>query len=157
MVVFRIGAEFCWRLFEASAAVMLERCQLALHQRRIDLRHRVLKRALLDLESAHQKRVRSVRVVTLDGESRTLHDAEWPLFLAECLRELELDAPFESFRWSDIRQHWRQQSLRWHPDRGGSVQVWLRKQRAYQAIEELLPLCIDSSERVAMHQSQSQR
>ena len=34
-----------------------------------------------------------------------------------------------------MRQHWRRSSLRWHPDHGGDPALWLRKQRAYEALK----------------------
>lgn len=139
LVVLRLGAELCWRVFETSAAALLERCQVALHQRRVEQRHRALQQAMRELEQRQLEQDRSRRIVDLDGQPRAISPGEWGFFLNRCLSELELEANLESLSWSTVRQHWRRQSLAWHPDRGGSVQAWLRKQRAYEALKELLP------------------
>jgi hypothetical protein len=53
-------------------------------------------------------------------------------FLRSCWAELELA---EGSTWAVVRQHWRRSSLRWHPDHGGDPALWLRKQRAYEALK----------------------
>ena len=101
----------------------------------------------LRAEQRQLEQDRSRRIVDLDGQPRTISPGEWGFFLNRCLSELELEANLESLNWSTVRQHWRRQSLAWHPDRGGSVQAWLRKQRAYEALKELLPhLALSRSE-----------
>jgi hypothetical protein len=52
-------------------------------------------------------------------------------YLAAC-RELGLPpgAP-----WPVVRATWRRQLRAWHPDNGGDMQRWIRRQAAYQLLE----------------------
>lgn len=77
---------------------------------------------------------RARRFTDLDGSTIRVPEEQLPLFRARCCRELGV-RPTAS--WSSIRRHWRRNSLEWHPDHGGAVEVWLRKQRAYQVLEAL--------------------
>ena len=38
--------------------------------------------------------------------------------------------------WSEIRDHWRRQVVRWHPDRGGDLQLWHQRLAAYRLLRE---------------------
>ena len=38
--------------------------------------------------------------------------------------------------WSEIREHWRRQVGRWHPDRGGDLQLWHQRLAAYRLLRE---------------------
>jgi hypothetical protein len=53
-------------------------------------------------------------------------------FERSCWCELELA---EGSAWSVVCQQWRRSSLLWHPDHGGVPALWLRKQRAYEALK----------------------
>lgn len=87
---------------------------------------------------AYRKAVRAARrawrLTDLDGSTIRVPEEQLPLFRSRCCEELGIRP---SASWSSIRRHWRRSSLSWHPDHGGSVEVWLRKQRAYQVLEVL--------------------
>jgi hypothetical protein len=69
--------------------------------------------------------------VDLEGQVCWLLPEELRAFQRSCWAELELA---EGSSWAVVRRHWRRSSLRWHPDHGGDPLVWLRKQRAYEAL-----------------------
>jgi hypothetical protein len=140
LLVLRVVAELCWRAFDVIATALFERGQLLLYQRRVETRCRVLQQAFREEEQRAVERFHSRRIVDLDGQQRTISQDGWFSFLNLCLAELQLEASLSTIHWHEIRKHWRRRSLSWHPDRGGSVQIWLRKQRAYEALEVLLPL-----------------
>lgn len=73
-------------------------------------------------------------LVDLDGRRLWLEASRLEGFVRRCRQELELSAPCTL---AELRRHWRRGSLRWHPDRGGDPQVWLRRLRAYEALCQL--------------------
>jgi hypothetical protein len=119
-----------WWLVLRIIDPLLESSRMSVQQERI-LRHHEL------LERHRQERARQLarqrhRVVDLNGQVCWLLPDELRGFLRSCWVELELA---EGSAWSVVRQHWRRSSLRWHPDHGGDPVVWLRKQRAYEALK----------------------
>ena len=118
-----------WWLVLRLIDPLLERARVGVKQERI-LRHHQL------LEQHRQARARQIarqrrRVIDLDGQVCWLLPVELRAFERSCWSELELA---EGSAWSVVRQHWRRSSLRWHPDHGGDPALWLRKQRAYGAL-----------------------
>ena len=111
---------------------LLERSRDALQRERIQRRIQDWERHRQGL--LRQREARLQRVVDLDGEVRWLSPEQMQGFLRCCWSELELA---EGSRWSLVRQQWRRRSLRWHPDHGGDTALWLRKQRAYEALRLL--------------------
>jgi hypothetical protein len=114
------------RLFDP----LLERSRLDVQQERILRHHELLERHRQ--ERAQQLALQRIRVVDLDGQVCWLLPEELRAFERSCWSELELA---EGSAWSVVRQHWRRSSLRWHPDHGGVPALWLRKQRAYEALK----------------------
>jgi len=119
-----------WWLMLRLIDPLLERSRLSVQQERI-LRHHQL------LERHRQERARQIerqrsRVVDLDGQVCWLLPEELRAFQRSCWAELELA---EGSAWPVVRQHWRRNSLRWHPDHGGDGTLWLRKQRAYEELK----------------------
>ena len=120
-----------WWLLLRFIDPLLERSRASVQQERIIKSHHQL------LERHRQERARQLarkrhRVVDLNGQVCWLLPDELRGFLRSCWVELELA---EGSAWSVVRQHWRRSSLRWHPDHGGDPVVWLRKQRAYEALK----------------------
>jgi hypothetical protein len=152
LVVLRFGAELCWRAFDSIATVVFDRFQQELMQRRVELRHRLLQQAIREEERRAGERSSSRRIVDLDGQQCIVTQGNLPSFLRLCMLELELDVNPSTLDWQQVRRHWRQRSLTWHPDRGGHVQNWLRKQRAYEAIENLLPLWQEQLDRLPVRE-----
>lgn len=119
-----------WWLMLRLLDPLLERSRDALLQDRIVRGHQAWERQRQLM--ARERHTRRLRVVELDGEVRWLAPEEIPGFLRRCWRELDLA---EGSSWTQIRQQWRRHSLRWHPDHGGDPAIWLRKQRAYEALK----------------------
>lgn len=90
---------------------------------------------LLEQEAARRRRHQPVvAVVDLEGSRRRLSLEEVAAFRRRCCAELELP---EGCDWTSVRRFWRRGSLQWHPDRGGDPAQWLRKRRAYEALDLL--------------------
>lgn len=86
-------------------------------------------------QAARQRRQQPVvAVVDLEGKHRRLSLEDVASFRRRCFEELELP---EECDWASVRRFWRRGSLHWHPDRGGDPALWLRKRRAYEALELL--------------------
>lgn len=86
-------------------------------------------------QAARQRRQQPVvAVVDLEGKRRRLSLEDVASFRRRCFEELELP---EECDWASVRRFWRRGSLHWHPDRGGDPALWLRKRRAYEALELL--------------------
>ena len=119
-----------WWLVLRLIDPLLERSRLEVQQERIRRHHELL-------EWHRQERARQLtrqrrRIVDLEGQVCWLLPEELRAFQRSCWAELELA---EGSAWSVVRQHWRRSSLRWHPDHGGEPALWLRKQRAYEALK----------------------
>jgi len=119
-----------WWLVLRLIDPLLERSRLDVQQERILRHHELLERHRR--ERARELTRQRIRVVDLEGEVCWLLPEELRAFQRNCWAELELA---EGSAWSVVRQHWRRSSLRWHPDHGGDPLVWLRKQRAYEALK----------------------
>lgn len=113
------------RLFDSQ----LERSRHALEQDRILRQLLALQRQQAAAQARQQQRQ---RVVDLDGRLRWLLPEELRAFQGRCWVELELPV---GTPWPMVRRQWRRRSLAWHPDQGGDPADWLRKQRAYEALE----------------------
>lgn len=124
--LFLVGWWLALRLIDP----LLERSRASLQQERILRHHQALERQRLALERqrADQRR----RVVDLDGQPQWLSPTAYQAFQQRCWAELGLAA---GSPWPVVRQHWRRSSLSWHPDHGGDGALWLRKQRAYEALK----------------------
>ncbi len=86
-------------------------------------------------QAARQRRQQPVvAVVDLEGKRRQLSLEDVASFRRRCFEELELPVECD---WASVRRVWRRGSLHWHPDRGGDSAEWLRKRRAYEALELL--------------------
>jgi hypothetical protein len=83
---------------------------------------------------AARKKRQGWSVTDLDGQRRWLERDQLDGFTRSCRLELELNG---ACSWGELRRHWRRSSLRWHPDHGGDPAIWLRKQRAYEALRLL--------------------
>ena len=125
-VLIRVGWWLALRLFEP----LLERSRTSLQQERILRHHQALEqqRQIRALERAQPRR----RVVDLEGRPCWLAPQELEAFHRLCWAELGLAV---GSAWPVLRRNWRLSSLRWHPDHGGDPALWLRKQRAYDALK----------------------
>lgn len=119
-----------WWLVLRLIDPLLERGRLGVQQERILQHHALLERHRQ--ERARQLALQRIRVVDLDGQVCWLLPEELRAFQRSCWAELELA---EGSTWAVVRRHWRRSSLRWHPDHGGDSAIWLRKQRAYEALK----------------------
>ncbi|MEB3199817.1 MAG: hypothetical protein VKK62_04735 [Synechococcaceae cyanobacterium] len=119
-----------WQLTLRVLDPLLERSRDAVRHEHIQRRHLEWDRHRQAL--ARRRDARLQRVVDLDGQVRWLSPEEIRTLLQHCWAELELA---EGSAWSQVRRQWRRRSLRWHPDHGGDPAVWLRKQRAYEALK----------------------
>ena len=119
-----------WWLLLRLIDPLLERTRTTVQQERILNHHAAWEqqRQRQARELARQRR----QVVDLDGQPQWLLPEEIRAFHQLCWAELGLapDSP-----WPQVRQQWRRNSLRWHPDHGGHLATWLRKQRAYEALK----------------------
>lgn len=128
------GAALGWWLVDRCVDPLLERCREAGEGERI------LQAAALNEAAFRQRRLQrdrhrlQKRLHDLDGRPFLLDAEAFESFRERCRRELGLSAPCS---WSELRRHWRRCSLAWHPDRGGDPQLWLRRQRAYEALKLL--------------------
>ena len=120
-----------WHLMLHLVDGMVERSRAVIQQERILQHLQALERQRRQLRRERSRQRR--KVVDLDGQVRWLPPEEFAGFQRRCWAELGLP---EGSSWAAIRQHWRRSSLRWHPDHGGDPDQWLRKQRAYQALEK---------------------
>ena len=82
-----------------------------------------------------RRRQRGWSITDLDGQRCWLELTQLTRFQQLCYGELELQ---EACSWAELRRHWRRSSMRWHPDHGGDPADWLRKQRAYEALRQLV-------------------
>ena len=124
--LFLVGWWLALRLIDP----LLERSRASLQHERILRHHQALERQRLAREGQRAEQRR--RVVDLDGRPQWLSPTAYQAFQQRCWAELGLAA---GSPWPVVRQHWRRSSLRWHPDHGGDGALWLRKQRAYEALK----------------------
>jgi hypothetical protein len=97
---------------------------------------RILEAARLRQQAVQRRQRQALgwTLVDLDGRCCWLEASQLDPFVRRCRQELELGAPCGL---AELRRHWRRGSLRWHPDRGGDPQAWLRRLRAYEALRQL--------------------
>ena len=92
-------------------------------------------RLLRELQEAKKFRnSRKKSFVTPSGKKVILDVLEQNHLKYICLQELRIEA---NANWETIKKAWRKQAKIYHPDRGGSQAMWLRKLRAYEALEQL--------------------
>lgn len=134
LLLLRLLADLAWGLVNRWVDHAVERERCASDQERVQ---RILS-AQIEVRqrqrTAAQALQARVRLTDLSGRPLLLQEDQIPAFHRLCCRELGLPA---SSGWAQIRSHWRRQSLRWHPDHGGDVDIWLRKNRAYEALRSL--------------------
>lgn len=108
------------------------------------IRHEHINR-LQDLRAEQQRRQQVVaaakarelsrrKFVTPSGQTVLLDSLEQLSLKRNCLEELHLNS---NANWPAIKKAWRRQALIYHPDRGGDQGLWLRKLRAYEALEQM--------------------
>jgi hypothetical protein len=134
LLLLRLLADLAWSLINHWVDPAVERVRSASDQERIQ---RILAARLAARErhqTAARAQGRQVRLTDLNGQPLSLSPDQIPVFHSRCCQELGLPA---GSGWPRIRQQWRRQSLRWHPDHGGDTATWLRKQRAYDALQLL--------------------
>ncbi len=112
----------------------MERVRTASEQDRVERILAAHTEARRQMRRAAKAESRRLRLTDLNGRPLSLLDDQIPAFQRRCCQELGLPPGSD---WPMIRQQWRRQSLRWHPDHGGSTAEWLRKQRAYDALRLL--------------------
>ncbi|MFZ4565032.1 MAG: hypothetical protein ACOYMY_01105 [Prochlorococcaceae cyanobacterium] len=136
LLLLRGVLDLALRLLEHLQGCGLQALQERLHDdlmlRQVRWREQEL---LLEQQAARRRRHEPmVAVIDLEGSRRRLSPEEVTAFRRRCCEELELP---EGCDWSSIRRFWRRGSLHWHPDRGGDPGQWLRKRRAYEALDLL--------------------
>lgn len=134
LLLLRLLADLAWGLVNRWVDHAVESARSASDHERVQ---RILS-AQIEVRQRQRTAARAlearVRLTDLNGKPLQLAEDQIPAFQRLCCRELGLPA---SSRWAQIRSHWRRQSLRWHPDHGGDVDIWLRKNRAYEALRLL--------------------
>ena len=123
-----------WRLMERWTDAVRQGLQAAQVRQHAEAYQRAVAAARRAAREAARSRASARTFIDLDGSRLRVPADQLRLFRGRCCRELGVE-PGAS--WSAIRRQWRRSSLDWHPDHGGSLEVWLRKQRAYQALEQL--------------------
>ena len=129
-------AQAAWWLYWWWMERWTDAIRRGFHADRVRQQAEAYQRAVAAARQAARRaaRSRARTFIDLDGARIRVPADQLRLFRGRCCRELGVE-PGAS--WSAIRRQWRRRSLDWHPDHGGSVAVWLRKQRAYQALEQL--------------------
>lgn len=93
------------------------------------------RRQLQAAREAAERRQREARpFVTPAGEKLMLDRDGQQQLDWQCCRELGLQ---RAASWDEIKRAWRRQVKNTHPDMGGDPDIWLRKLRAYEALEKL--------------------
>ena len=130
-----LGLAALWGLLRAGLALYLllmerwsQNCRDAITSERLHEQSQRQQQAL----NQQRRRRRGWSLVDLDGRTLALEAKELEPFARRCRAELGLSGPCSV---SELRRHWRRSSLRWHPDHGGVPALWLRKQRAYEALK----------------------
>ena len=134
LLLLRLLADLAWRLVNRCIDPAVERVRSANDQERVQ---KILAASLAARQrdrSAARALAQRLRLTDLNGQPLHLAPEQIPAFHNLCCRELGVPT---GSPWPRIRQQWRRQSLRWHPDHGGDTATWLRKQRAYEALELL--------------------
>lgn len=134
LLLIRLLADLAWRLVGRWVDPLVERSRSAQEHERVRQRLAAGNAARERLRREQQQLERQLRLTDLEGRPLCLRPDDVPAFQNRCCRELGLPP---GSTWARIRQQWRRQSLRWHPDHGGSTAEWLRKQRAYEALRLL--------------------
>jgi hypothetical protein len=136
LLLLRGSLDLALRLLERLQGCGLQALQETLHDDQLlqQVRWRELE-LQREQQAARQRRQQpAVAVVDLEGNRRRLSLDDVATFRRRCFEELELP---EGCDWAAVRRFWRRGTLHWHPDRGGDPAQWLRKRRAYEALELL--------------------
>ena len=91
----------------------------------------------LQQRAAQERQGPTKRMVTPEGTTVVLDLPGQRQLIWSCCAELDLPP---SSTWKEIKKGWRKQVFKWHPDRGGDPETWLRKLRSYEALEQLKPM-----------------
>ena len=91
----------------------------------------------LQQRAAQERQGPTKRMVTPEGTTVVLDLPGQLQLIWSCCAELDLPP---SSTWKEIKKGWRKQVFKWHPDRGGDPETWLRKLRSYEALEQLKPM-----------------
>lgn len=136
LLLLRVGLDLALRLLERLQGFGLQPLQARLHEDQLLQQVRWREQELhLEQQAVRQRRQQTlIAVVDLEGSRRRLSLEDVASFRRRCCEELELP---EGCDWADVRRFWRRGSLHWHPERGGDPAQWLRKRRAYEALELL--------------------
>jgi hypothetical protein len=131
-------ANLGWWLVMKAIGRLLESARDVIKQEHInklqDLREQQQRKLREELASAKARGTTRRRFVTPAGKTVDLDILEQHSLRRNCLEELNLNP---DANWSSIKKAWRRQALVCHPDRGGDQDVWLRKLRAYEALEQM--------------------
>ena len=99
-----------------------------------DLRAEQQRRQQEMVAAAKARELSRRKFVTPSGQTVLLDSLEQLSLKRNCLEELHLNS---NANWPAIKKAWRRQALIYHPDRGGDQGIWLRKLRAYEALEQM--------------------
>lgn len=99
-----------------------------------DLRAEQLRKQREMVAAAKARELSRRKFVTPSGLTVILDSLEQLSLKRNCLEELHLNP---NANWPAIKKAWRRQALIYHPDRGGDQGLWLRKLRAYEALEQM--------------------
>jgi len=136
VIALAIGlARAAWRIFLALAARSIDSVRDRGQVDQVVVNHN---RLLFLIEQERKRKVteQKYRFTDLNGQAVYLTLVEQGLFRRECLMCLGLAAA-ERPKKKQVRNHWRKNVIRWHPDQGGDGQQWLVRLRAYEALMEM--------------------
>lgn len=131
-------ANLCWWLAMKATSRLLEMARDIIKQEHIhklqDLREEQQRIQRAVLAAARAREASRRKFVTPSGQTVVLDIMGQSSLKSNCLEELHLSP---DANWPTIKKAWRCQALLYHPDRGGNPSIWLRKLRAYEALEQM--------------------
>jgi len=133
-----LTANLGWWLVIKAIGPLLEKARDSIKHQHINniqnIRTEELRRQREMLAAAKIRMASRKKFVTPSGQTVVLDTLEQISFKRNCLKELHLS---HNANWPAIKKAWRRQALIYHPDRGGNQDLWLRKLRAYEALEQM--------------------
>lgn len=126
-----------WLVIQAIGPLLETARDLIRHEhinRLQDLRAEQQRRQQEMVAAAKARELSRRKFVTPSGQTVLLDSLEQLSLKRNCLEELHLNP---NANWPAIKKAWRRQALIYHPDRGGDQGLWLRKLRAYEALEQM--------------------
>ncbi len=126
-----------WLVIKAIGPLLETARDLIRHEhinRLQDLRAEQQRRQQEMVAAAKARELSQRKFVTPSGQTVLLDSLEQLSLKRNCLEELHLNP---NANWPAIKKAWRRQALIYHPDRGGDQGIWLRKLRAYEALEQM--------------------